>query len=101
MNDNEAEKVLYWLTKEFLREDLSNAEKEKKLIKNISMTEAMELNQFLCHTYFALKHYEEESDKTTNAELMYYIDCFEGRKIFNIEERDEIIRNEFRKKKKL
>ena len=92
MKHSEAEDILYQLVINFFNEKLSQGERAMMLIEKINMTDVLDLeDDFLNDTYFALKHFDEEVCKTTNAELLYLKECFEKKRKYSRDERDAFI----------
>ncbi|HOA81087.1 MAG TPA: hypothetical protein PKK61_08520 [Defluviitaleaceae bacterium] len=93
MTKNEIIKILSDIINNFLESKIDTDEVIEQLITRINPLDIYELDDELLITdcYFAIKHLVEEGYETTIRELEYFKECFEGQRLYNINDKNEFI----------
>lgn len=86
MNLFEIESILKKLLTQLLNNEISKEEMADTLIKEIDCEVVYNCNNLLItDCYFTLKHVYEE--KITKNELIYFLECLNGEKVYKLEEK--------------
>ena len=93
MNNNYLLNVLYNISYNYINKKKSKMWVEKELLKKVCIVDILDSdNSFLINWYYAVKYLNDEYE-TTDREIQYYIECYEGKKSFSEKERDRVIVN--------
>lgn len=83
------------IIKSYLENDFDDKELRYQMIHKISFNEAIDIDDLLFQEcYQSIYHMEEPYCAVSDAELQYYVDCFEGKLKFSREQRDSIINSQ-------
>lgn len=86
MSLSETEGILKNLVSKLINYEITKEKMADTLIREIDCDEVYNSNNLLItHCYFTLKHVYEE--KITRNELIYFLDCFNGEKLYNLEDK--------------
>lgn len=78
----------------YLNKEIGKEETIESLINNFSLEEILGTNdELLIDSFFAIKQMTEVGFETTNSELVYLKNCFDGRSIFSRVDKGKFIIN--------
>ena len=52
-------------------------------------------NFFITDCYWTIKHLTESGYETTDEEIRYFSECFSGKRSYNVDEKNKMLRNHF------
>ena len=85
--------ILYKISFNYINGNKSKSWAENELIERIYIKDILDSNDiFLINWYYAIKYLNDEYE-TTDREIKYYIECYEGKKTFSKDKRDDVIIN--------
>ena len=91
---NNLKLLFYKISKDYLKGKTNRSETAYRLSESTDYFNDSRISEdpFLANWYFAIDHLSDEYE-TTDREIEYYIECYEGKKTFSEKERDDVIIN--------
>ena len=84
--------ILYNISLNYISKKKNKSWVENELLKKVYILDVLNSNNsFLINWYYAVKYLNDEYE-TTDREIQYYIECYEGKKIFSEKERNRVIK---------
>ena len=85
--------ILYNISLNYINKKKNKSWVENELLKKVYILDVLNSNNsFLINWYYAVKYLNDEYE-TTDREIQYYIECYEGKKIFSEKERNSVIKS--------
>jgi len=88
---------------EYLKDKLSRSEAVERLINEVDTDFIHDLdvksnpgNFFITDCYYTIKHLTETGYESTDEEIRYFSDCLNKRCIYNLDDKNEILRNYYK-----
>ncbi|HCC07104.1 MAG TPA: hypothetical protein DEP72_02910 [Clostridiales bacterium] len=96
MKEEEILEILNMLTSEYLKKNRKKEDTVILLNQKINILDITQLdNEFITSGYYALKYLTDEYE-TTDYEMEYMRDCYEGKRRFSQEDRNEFIKRKLK-----
>lgn len=95
MSNQEIKLVLSRIVHEYVNRNLDNKLAVEELIKRLNPEEIYEIedDKEIVDCYFAIKHLCEVGYETTFAEIVYFDECFNGKRKYLADEKSNFILN--------
>lgn len=93
MSQEQIKSILSEIIIRFLRMDIDIDEVQEQLIDELDPEEIYEIEDDMEITdcYFALKYLKETGFETSTVELEYFSECFSGKRVYNVNEKNELL----------
>ena len=95
MNNQEIKLVLSRIVYEYVNHNLDKKSAVEELIIKLNPEEIYEIedDNEIVDCYFAIKHLCEDGYETTFAEMKYFDECFNGKRKYSADEKNNFILN--------
>ncbi|NBJ14078.1 MAG: hypothetical protein FNP40_00575 [Dehalobacter sp. 4CP] len=92
MSRDEIIAIFVGLLKKYIFEGVDRYEIVDELIEKIDINEIYSSDDFvISDCFYAIKHLTEDKYETSINELKYFLECFEGLREYNLEEKNNVI----------
>ncbi|RJE47952.1 MULTISPECIES: hypothetical protein [unclassified Dehalobacter] len=92
MSRDEIIHIFVDLLKKYIFEGVDRYEIADELIKKVDINAIFSSDDFIISDcFYAIKHLTEDKYETSINELKYFLECFEGLREYNLEEKNNII----------
>jgi len=98
MDEKIAQSIMKVIIECYLNYECDSDEAVSKLFKYVDLLKLLDSNatMFTTDCYYTIKHLTEAGYETTKAELEYFMDCFNGKRKYDTDEKNELISNSWK-----